>query len=130
MTTPLRPSTLIPRFLTAVVRPVVLATLALALSAVGTSGCKNEPEDDGRSEAQRKKAAVTDEKAKKGALTEKADPAADLKKQKQNLERIRANEKGAREDGNRVAAWAAAQDARSVEKLIEKDQALLTEKRK
>jgi hypothetical protein len=87
------------------------------------AACSHPPADDGRSASQRKTAEKTDEAAKKGALKQKADPAADLKKQKHNLERLEANARDSRAAGNRFGAWTAEWDARSVRKLTAKDEA-------
>jgi hypothetical protein len=62
---------------------------------------------------------------KKGALEERADPAKDLEVQRKNVKKLRLNAELARKNGNRVAAWAAEQDAKHAEKLIEKDKKLL-----
>lgn len=67
------------------------------------------------------------QKEKKGALKEKKDPAADLKLQKENLEKLRENAAADRKAGNTVGAWAADQDAKHAEKLIKKDEKLLEE---
>ena len=94
---------------------------ALALVPVAC----HEKGDDGRSTAQRKTAEKTDRDAKEGALKQKQDPKADLKKQEANLARLRQNAKTDRELGNRVGAWAAERDARKVEKQIEQDKQAL-----
>ena len=86
------------------------------------AGCSKPPADDGRNASHRETARKTDEKAKKGALEVKSDPAADLKKQKLNLARLEANAKGSREAGNRMGVWATEWDMRAVRELIAKDE--------
>jgi len=81
--------------------------------------------DDGKSPSQQSKKERTDKAAKKGALEEKADPAADLARQKANVERLERNAAEDRKAGNRAGAWAAEWDERHAKKLIEKDQKLL-----
>ncbi|HWE29946.1 MAG TPA: hypothetical protein VHB97_18170 [Polyangia bacterium] len=65
------------------------------------------------------------EKEKKGALKEQQDPGKDLKLQKENVEKLRANAAADRKAGNRVGAWAADGDAKHAEKLIKKDEQLI-----
>ncbi|MGZ7022995.1 MAG: hypothetical protein ACXVJ3_17295 [Ilumatobacteraceae bacterium] len=96
---------------------VLLGALALPLCA----------QADGRNHEQQAKKEKTDEKAKKGALQEKQDPAKDLKLQEENLKKLRINAEENKKVGNRAAAWAANQDARHAEKLIKKDKKLLEE---
>jgi len=89
--------------------------LFLVLAAIG--GCHAHG-DDGRSQAQRRTAAKTDEAAKQGALGKKHDPKAELAHQQANLARLQQNARSDREVGNRVGAWAAEWDARKTEKEI------------
>lgn len=103
-------------------RPCVVLLGALLLPAAAFAA-----EQDGRNPSQQQKKQTTDEKAKKGALRERKDPAADLKLQEQNLEKLRINAAENRKVGNRAAAWAADLDARHAEKLIKKDKQLLEE---
>ncbi len=102
-----------------------MKTILCLMFSLTVCGCHKRDSDDGRSPQQREQAKKTDETAKKGALRKKADPAEDLKQQSANLERLRTNEKESRENGNHIAAWAAAQDIRQVEKIIAKDRETL-----
>src|SRR4051812_2945164 len=62
----------------------LLVLSALLVPAVGYAADK-----EGRNEEQQTKKSKADEKAKEGALKEKADPAKDLKLQEQNVKKLR-----------------------------------------
>jgi hypothetical protein len=102
--------------------------LLVFVALLSSAACGKKAADDGRSPAQRETARRTDAAAKKGALRPSADPAVDLEKQRRNLERLRENERGAREAGNRIAAWTARHDAHKVEKQIAEDERLIRQR--
>ncbi|MEO6951153.1 MAG: hypothetical protein ABI321_05005 [Polyangia bacterium] len=95
------------------------------LCVLGLAACSHDDKNAGRSAEQAKTAEKTDHAAKKGALAERRDPAADLEKQKRNLVRLEANIEGSREASNTMGRWAAEWDARAVRKLIAKDEQLV-----
>jgi hypothetical protein len=103
------------------IRTLVLGGLLLAPALAYAT------DEEGRDAEQQTKKQKADEKAKEGALKEKKDPAADLKLQQQNVKRLRINAEENRKVGNRAATWAAEQDLRHAEKLVEKDKKLLDE---
>lgn len=89
--------------------------------------CGRNAGDSGKTAAQQATSRKTDQAAQEGALKEKADPAADLRAQEANLERLRENAEQDRKAGNRVGAWAAEWDARHARRLIEKDRRRIEE---